>query len=70
MTDASVKTSGDVEGALMKQEIMTELRKSTRLSAGNLAFPAFISPQLYVMCENLQYESVYFKELHKDQGCN
>ena len=54
----------------MKQEIMTELRKSTRLSAGNLAFPAFISPQLYVMCENLQYESVYFKELHKDQGCN
>ena len=54
----------------MKQEIMTELRKSTRLSAGNLAFPAFISPQLYVMCENLQYKSVYFKELHKDQGCN
>ena len=20
------------------------------------------------MCENLQYESVYFKELHKNQG--
>ena len=29
---------------------------------------AFISAIVCFMCENLQYESVYFKELHKNQG--
>ena len=33
----------------------------------NLAFPVFISPIVWNMCENLHYESVYFKELHNDQ---
>jgi len=27
----------------------------------------FLSHLLYGMCENLHYESVYFKELHNDQ---
>ena len=35
--------------------------------AWNLAFPVFISPIVWNMCENLHYESVYFKELHSDQ---
>ena len=26
--------------------------------------PVFISPIVWNMCENLHYESVYFKELH------
>ena len=30
-------------------------------------FPVFISPIVWNMCENLHYESVYFKELHKEQ---
>ena len=30
-------------------------------------FPVFISPIVWNMCENLHYESVYFKELHNDQ---
>ena len=50
LTDASVENSGDVEGFLMKQEIMTELRKSTWLSAWNLAFSAFFSPQSCMLC--------------------
>ena len=29
-------------------------------------FPVFISPVVWNMCEHL-YESVYFKELHKEQ---
>ena len=33
----------------------------------NLAFPVFISPIVWNMCENLHYESVYFKELHNEQ---
>ena len=37
------------------------------MSACNLAFPIFISPNVWNMSENLNYESVYFKELHKDQ---
>ena len=41
---------------------------STWLSAWNLAFSAFISAIVCFMCENLQYESVYFKELHKNQS--
>ena len=36
--------------------------------AWNLAFPVFISPIIWNMCENLNYEeSVDFKELHNDQ---
>ena len=35
--------------------------------AWNLAFPVFISPIVWNMCENLHYESVYFKELHNEQ---
>ena len=50
LTDASVENCGDVEGFLMKQEIMTELRKSTWLSAWNLAFSAFFSPQSCMLC--------------------
>ena len=30
----------------------------------NLAFPVFILPVVRNMCENLHYESVYFKELY------
>ena len=30
-------------------------------------FPVFISPIVWNMCENLHYESVYFKELHNEQ---
>ena len=37
------------------------------ISAGNLVFPVFISPIVWNMCEILQYELVYFKELHNDQ---
>ena len=33
----------------------------------NLAFPVFISPIVWNMCENLHYESVYFKKLHNQQ---
>ena len=29
--------------------------------------PVFISPIVWHMCEHLHYESVYFKELHKEQ---
>ena len=35
--------------------------------AWNLAFPVFISPIVRKMCDNLHYESVYFKELHNQQ---
>ena len=30
-------------------------------------FPVFISPIVWNMCEHLHDESVYFKELHKEQ---
>ena len=30
-------------------------------------FPVFISPIVWNTCEHLHYESVYFKELHKEQ---
>ena len=30
-------------------------------------FPVFISPIVWNMCEHIHYESVYFKELHKEQ---
>jgi len=30
-------------------------------------FPVFISPVVWNMCEHLHYESVYFKELQKEQ---
>ena len=33
----------------------------------NLAFPVFISPVVWNTCENLHYESLYFKELHNNQ---
>ena len=39
--------------------------KSNRNCAWNLAFP--ISPIVWNMCEHIHYESVYFKELHKEQ---
>ena len=45
----------------------SKLCKSTWNCAWNLAFPVFISPIVWNMCENLHYESVYFKELHNDQ---
>ena len=41
--------------------------KSNWNCAWNLAFPVFISPIVWNMCENLHYESVYFKELHNEQ---
>ena len=42
----------------------------SRQLAWNLAFPLFISPIVWNMCENLHYchyESVYFKELRNQQ---
>ena len=42
-------------------------KSSWNCAAWNLAFPVFISPILWNMCENLHYESVYFKELHNQQ---
>ena len=33
---------------------------------GTFAFPVFISPIVWNMCENLPYESVYFKEVHNE----
>ena len=47
----------------------SKLCKSSWNCAWNLAFPVFISPILWNMCENLPYESVYFKELHNEQEC-
>ena len=35
--------------------------------AWNHAFPVFISPIVWNTCENLHYQSVYFKELHNEQ---
>ena len=45
----------------------SKLFKSNWSCAWNLAFPVFISPIVWNMCENLYYESVYFKDLLKDQ---
>ena len=45
----------------------SKLCKSSWNCAWNLAFPVFISPIVWNMCENLHYESVYFKELHNEQ---
>ena len=45
----------------------SKLRKSSWNCAWNLAFAVFISPIAWNMCENLHYESVYFKELHNKQ---
>ena len=45
----------------------SKLCKSSWNCAWNLAFPVFISPIEWNMCENLPYESVYFKELHNQQ---
>ena len=45
----------------------SKLCKSNWNCAWNLAFPVFISPIVWNMCENLHYESVYFKELHDGQ---
>ena len=44
-----------------------KLCKSSWNCAWNLAFPLFISPVVWNMCENLHYESVFFKELHNQQ---
>ena len=32
-------------------------------------FPVFISPIVWNICENLHYESVYFKQLHNELEC-
>ena len=45
----------------------SKLCKSSWNCAWNLAFPVFISPIVWNMCEHLHYESVYFKELHNEQ---
>ena len=45
----------------------SKLCKSNWKCAWNLAFPVFISPVVWNICENLHYESVYFKELHNEQ---
>ena len=47
----------------------SKLCKSTWNCALNLAFPVFISPIVWNICENLPYESVHFKELHNEQEC-
>ena len=41
--------------------------KSNWTVHGTCAFPVFITPIVWNMCENLHYESVYFKELHNEQ---
>ena len=45
----------------------SKLSKSTWHCAWKLAFPVFLSPIVWNVCENLHYESVYFKELHNEQ---
>ena len=45
----------------------SKLCKSIWNCAWNLSFPVFILPIVWNMCENLHYESVYFKELHNQQ---
>ena len=45
----------------------SKLCKWNWISAWNVAFPVFISPIVWNMCENLDCGSVYFKELHNDQ---
>jgi len=45
----------------------SKLCKSNWNCAWNFAFPVFISPIVWNMCENLHYESVYFKELNNEQ---
>ena len=45
----------------------SKLCKTNWISGWNLAYPVFISCIVFNMCENLHYESVYFKELHNDQ---
>ena len=45
----------------------SKLFKSNWSCAWNVGFPVFISPIVWNMCENLHYESVYFKDLLKDQ---
>ena len=45
----------------------SKLCESNRNCAWNLAFPVFISPIVWSMCEHVHYESVYFKELHNKQ---
>ena len=45
----------------------SKLCKSNWNCAWNLVFPLFISPIVWNMCENLHYESVYFKELRNKQ---
>ena len=67
LTDASVENSGDVEGFLMKQEIMTELRKSTWLSAWNLAFSAFFSPQSCMLCVKIFNMNRYISKSYTTQ---
>ena len=47
---------------------LSKISKSNRISAWNLAsVTVFISPIVWNMCENLHYESVYFKEQRNDQ---
>ena len=45
----------------------SKLCKSTWNCAWHLAFAVFISPIVWNICENLHYESVYFKELVNEQ---
>ena len=46
----------------------SKLGKSNWNCASNLAFPVLSSPIVWPnMCENLHYESAYFKELHNEQ---
>ena len=44
------------------------MKEKLQNCAWNLVFCAFISPIVWNMCENIHYESVYFKELiHNEQ---
>ena len=45
----------------------SKMCKSNWNCAWNLAFLVFISPVVWNMCENLHYESVYFKEVHNEE---
>ena len=62
---------------MVKNKLFSKLRmfwsklcKSNWNCAWNLAFPVFISPIEWNICENLRYEPVYFKELHNEQESN
>ena len=54
-------------GWALSQSDRRKLHIQIWLWPGLLAFPVFISPIVWNICENLHYESVYSKELNNEQ---